>query len=93
MPIKKFVTLLISAWFATVIAGLAARVVIGGWPLWSAESLLWLVTVAVPPVVLVRIYRGAPPPIIAEVLYETEQSAEVARPGVRLVKSLDAQEG
>jgi len=86
-------TLLISAWFATVTAGLATRVVIGGWPDWSTESLLWLVAFGAPPVVLVRICRGAPPPIIAEVLYETEQSAAVARPGSQRARSLDVAGG
>jgi len=81
MPLKKFLIVLTTGWFVIVAASLALRLTIAVQPASTAEAVAWLLVLCVPPVVLVRTCRGAPPPTIAEILYETERRDETTPTG------------
>ena len=64
--------LLAGAWVATlvVVAGAAA---LSGVPVTAATSQLWFLACVAPPSVMLLVWRGAPPPTVAEVLHAVER--------------------
>jgi hypothetical protein len=58
----------VGAWAATVIVLMACSVVAGG-AITAGSIELWLVAGIVPPVVMLCLWRGAPPQTVAEMLY------------------------
>jgi hypothetical protein len=66
---------MVVVWFAGVVAVLAVILVVGAPMNGSTGSLLLLMSL-VPPVVLLKVWRGAPPPTVAEVLHTVNAQAE-----------------
>ena len=62
----------IGAWLALAIAA-AGVGAISGVAITISVSALWLVACGVPPVVMLMVWRGVPPPTVAEVLYATDR--------------------
>jgi hypothetical protein len=62
----------IGVWLALAIAAAGAGTV-SGVPITIAVSALWLVACAVPPAVMLMVWRGVPPPTVAELLYATDR--------------------
>ena len=81
MTLKKSLILSTTGWFVAVATSLAIRITIGAQSASMAEAVTWLAVACVPPVVLFVIFRGAPPPTIGEILYDTERRADKARSG------------
>jgi hypothetical protein len=59
---------LVAAWAAVFVA-IAVTAVASGVAITVSISALWLAACVVPPAVMLMVWRGAPPPTIAEVLY------------------------
>lgn len=75
---------LMAGWSVTVAGSLGARVASGGWPGSLVEGLTWLALGCVPPlVVMLSVFRGAPPSSIAQVLYDTENAVGATAPVAR----------
>jgi hypothetical protein len=66
------VRILIGAWIAVliVVAGTAA---LSGVSITFGNSALWFVACVVPPAVMLMVWRGAPPPTMAEILYAVDR--------------------
>ena len=62
----------IGVWFAVlvVVAGAGAR---SGVSITIGISALWFVACVVPPAVMLMVWRGAPPPTVAEILHAVDQ--------------------
>jgi hypothetical protein len=78
MSLRQFHVIAIAAWFALVVAAIAASAWLG--QPWSALAVtVGLGVACLPPLVFLAIFRGAPPDTIAQVLRDEEQrTAEVA---------------
>lgn len=74
---------LMAGWSVAVAGSLGARVAFGGWPGSVVEGLTWLALGCVPPLVMLLVFRGAPPSSIAQVLYDTENAAGATAPVAR----------
>jgi hypothetical protein len=59
---------LVGYWFAAV-ALVAAAVIAMGVPIGAGTAALLLTMCLVPPVILLVVWRGAPPPTVGELLY------------------------
>jgi hypothetical protein len=68
----------ITGWFVVLGAAFATRVALGT-PGSVPETLAWLSVACIPAIILVAVFRGAPTQTIAQVLYETEQTPNLAR--------------
>lgn len=74
MSLNKFHITVIAGWLVAVAASFAGSVALGVPPT-LAQGIGWLLLGAVPVLILMSVFRGAPPPTISEVLYETEHPA------------------
>jgi hypothetical protein len=52
------------------VAGIAA---LSGVPITTASTILWVAACIVPPAVMLLVWRGAPPPTVAEILHTVDQ--------------------
>jgi hypothetical protein len=62
----------IAVWVAALVA-LAGVGALSGLSITVGASMLWLVACAVPPAVTLMVWRGAPPPTVAEILYSIDR--------------------
>lgn len=74
MSLNKFHITVIAGWIVAVAATFAGSVALGV-PTTLAQGIGWLLAGVVPALILMSVFRGAPPPTISEVLYETEHPA------------------
>ena len=63
---------LVGAWVAAVVA-LAGVAALAGASLTIGIGALWFAACVVPPAVMLMVWRGGPPPTIAEVLYAVDR--------------------
>jgi hypothetical protein len=75
VPLTRSCPIAVAAWAAVVLALLGSRAVLLATPISVAEVAGWLVLAAAPPAILRVVFRGASSSI-AQVLYDTEHSAE-----------------
>ena len=59
-------------WLLALVAVAAVGVVLGV-PLTMDNGTLWLLACLVPPAVMLMVWRGAPPPTVAEILHAAER--------------------
>lgn len=69
---EKHLRILIGAWVALLVAA-AGAAVLSGVVITLSLSALWFIAGVVPPAVMLMVWRGAPPPIMAEILYAVER--------------------
>jgi hypothetical protein len=74
VSLNRFHIVVIAGWFAAIIAVIGVRLEMGA-PVTLAQSVALLMLGCIPAAVLVLVFRGAPPPTIGQVLYETDQAA------------------
>lgn len=72
MSLRQFHAVAITGWLLVLVTWLGARLTLG-LPTSLDQGALWLLSGCVPIVVLLTIFRGAAPPTIAQVIYDTEQ--------------------
>jgi hypothetical protein len=70
---------LVGAWCALVIV-IAAAGVVAGIPMTLANTGWLLAICLIPPVVMLFVWRGAPPPTVAELLHSVNGPSKGARP-------------
>ena len=58
---------IIGSWLAVFLA-VAIAGMLSGRPVTADTSLLWLIACVVPPTIMLFVWRGAPPPTVAEIL-------------------------
>lgn len=87
MSLAKFHLTVITGWLVVVAATYAGSVALGTTPT-LVQGIAWLLVASLPALILLLVFRGAPPPTISEVLYEAEhpahviqKNAAVGRPG------------
>lgn len=71
-------TRIAGAWCAVVIV-LGALGVVSGTSLTVSTAALWLLACIGPPAVMLLVWRGAPPPTVAEVLHTVDIGSKEAR--------------
>jgi hypothetical protein len=74
VSLNRFHLTILTAWFMTLVVALAIRTA-AGLPLSFAGAVGAMALGCVPAVVLLMVFRGAPPQTIAEFLRETEPPA------------------
>lgn len=86
MSLKRFHFIAITCWFVALVAVLAARIALDI-PTSLAMSVALLLLGALPPAILLAVFRGASDRNMTQVLYDTEQAgvpvpvrARVSRP-------------
>jgi hypothetical protein len=62
----------IGLWIA-VLAAIAGLGALSGVSITVGASMLWLAACVVPPVVTLMVWRGAPPPTVAEILHAVDR--------------------
>ena len=74
MSLTRFHIVLIAVWLVSLIATI--RIFLGpGMPSTLPQTIALLALGSIPIVVLLVVFRGAPPHTIAQVLYDTDQTA------------------
>jgi len=61
-----------SAWVVALVA-VAGILALSGVPITAGTSALWLAACVAPPAVMLMVWRGAPPPTMAEILYAADR--------------------
>lgn len=79
MSLNKFHITAIAAWFVTLVVLLGARFTLGI-EVTAGQILTLLLVGAVPVIVLVAVFRGAPR-TIGQILYETDQTSSETNAG------------
>jgi hypothetical protein len=64
--------MLVAAWVAVLVA-VAGAAALSGVSITLGLSALWLAACVVPPAVILMVWRGAPPPTMAEILHTVER--------------------
>jgi hypothetical protein len=82
VSLNKIRLVVLTTWFATLIAVLGIRLLMGA-PVTLAESYGWLLLGCIPAAVLLMVFRGAPPSIVGQLLYDTDHASveTMAAPG------------
>ena len=62
----------ISVWLVVLVAA-AGVAALSGVSITFSISALWFVACVVPPVVMLMVWRGAPPPTVAEILHAVDR--------------------
>ena len=62
----------IAAWAAVLIA-IAGTAALAGVPITVSVTALWFAACIVPPAVMLLVWRGAPPPTMAEILHAVDK--------------------
>lgn len=75
MSLNRTHAITVVGWIALVVASLSVRLTIAAGSLSRAEGLAWFAMGVLPLITLLLVFRGAAPPTIAQVLYDTEHSA------------------
>jgi hypothetical protein len=65
-------------WLAAMVVMFASSIVLGG-PSTGNATALWLFACLAPPTVMMLVWRGAPPPTVAEVLYAVHNTDQDGR--------------
>ena len=65
-------------WLAAMAVMFASSIVLGG-PSTGNVTALWLLACLAPPAVMMLVWRGAPPPTVAEVLYAVNNTNKDGR--------------
>jgi hypothetical protein len=73
VSLKRIHATVIVGWLAAVAGLLGARIAFGSAPVSATEAIVWLLVGSVPATIFLFTFRGAPPPTIAQVLYDAEQ--------------------
>lgn len=81
---------LLIGWLMLVSSSLVVRLSLVGAAFSVAESVGWVALGVGPGLVLMKTFRGAPPPTIAEVLYSAENPADRVAVGATASKAPDA---
>lgn len=63
-------------WFVAVLGTFGTRIAVAGLPLSVTETASWLALLMLPALTFVSVFRGAPPPTIAEVIYAADHSGD-----------------
>ncbi len=63
---------LVGVWFAALVA-VAAAGALSGVAITMGVSAVWLAACVVPPAVMLMVWRGAPPPTVAEILHTADR--------------------
>ena len=77
MSPATFRTYAISGWCIATLLFVGISIA-GGAEITFGRSLLVLIAAVAPPALLLAIFRGAPPKTVAQVLYDQEQTTDVA---------------
>jgi hypothetical protein len=77
-------------WLLLVSSSLVVRLSLVGAAFSVAESVAWVALGVGPALMLMKTFRGAPPPTIAEVLYAAEHPADRVAVGATTSKAPDA---
>lgn len=80
MSLNKSHALIQAGWLVAVAATFASSIALG-MPLTLAQGIGWLLLGFVPVFIMKAVFRGAPPPTISEVLYQTEHPARAVTQG------------
>ena len=64
--------ILVGAWVAVLVA-VAGAGALSGVSITIGISALWFAACVVPPAVMLMVWRGAPPPTMAEILYSVDR--------------------
>jgi hypothetical protein len=75
VSLNRFHTIALAGWSALVLGSLSVRVTTAAGPLSWPEVLAWVALMGFPAITLLGAFRGAPPPTIAQILYDTEHPA------------------
>jgi hypothetical protein len=78
VSLTRFHVTALTGWFGAIAVLLVIRFALGP-PTSLAEGLGLLLLGALPAAIFLAIFRGAPPPTVAEVLYDTEHAARSNR--------------
>jgi hypothetical protein len=71
MSLTRLQVVLVSAWLTLMVLTLGASLAVG----YELTATLYICAIGcLPPLVLWAVFRGAPPPSIGQVIYETEQA-------------------
>lgn len=82
MSLTRMHVIATAAWLVLVTGTLGFRMATSGAPA-LGESLGWLLVGTLPVLVLLRVFRGAPPETVAQVLYNTEHAGDTQHTGSR----------
>lgn len=74
MSLNRFHFTIIAGWFMAVVALVGIRLALLAPPS-VTEGVAWSLLLCVPPMILLSVFRGAPPQTVGEVLYEVEHPA------------------
>ncbi len=66
---------LVGAWVALLVAA-AAVAWLSGMPITANTSALWFAVCLLPPAVMLVVWRGAPEPTVAEILYAVDRRSD-----------------
>ena len=78
MSLNRFHLTVVTIWFAALLAVLGLRIVMDV-PTSIVEGMGLILLGCAPALILVSVFRGAPPQTIAQVLYDAEQDANAGR--------------
>ena len=78
MSLSRFHFIALGGWFMAVVLTVAVRTAIGLPPSF-VEGVAALAIAVAPALMVMTVFRGAPPQTIAEVLYDAEHAKNVAR--------------
>lgn len=78
MSLGRFHFVAVSGWFVAVILTVAVRTAIGLPPSFI-EGMAALAIALAPALMVMTVFRGAPPQTVAEILYDAEHTRNVAR--------------
>lgn len=65
----------IGVWFAVLVA-VAGAGALSGVSITIGAGALWFVACVVPPAVMLIVWRGAPPPTVAEILHDVDRRVQ-----------------
>ena len=72
MSLRHRLAVTCGGWFSFLLLAAALRTSFGPAAATSGELTIWAFLFVVPPAVVMARFRGAPPPVISEVIYRTE---------------------
>ena len=72
MSLRQHLVVTCGGWFSFLLLTAALRTSFGPAAATSGELAIWAFLFTVPPAIVMLRFRGAPPPLISEVIYRTE---------------------
>jgi hypothetical protein len=79
VSLNVFRSTVMAGWVSAMAISLSTRLALGAGAPSITEGLAWMLLTVVPASVLWMVFRGAPPPTVAEVLYDAESAAPSRR--------------